>query len=76
MGSFRVRLLVNQSDLHIDIVATTMSKNNFQTIKRNLHLADNHNLTHEDKAVKVNPLNNLFNIALKRLDIFYKNFVL
>jgi len=62
----------NQIDLHVDLVASTMSRNAFQTIKKYLHLADNRNLISGDKAAKVNPLYDLLNISLERLGIFHK----
>ena len=47
----------NNIDLHVDLVSSTMSRHLFQTIKRYINLADNHNLyAVSDKAPKVTPL--------------------
>ena len=61
----------NQPDLHVEIVSQTMSRDAFQQIKKYIHLADNQNLTHGDKAAKVNGLYKELNSALQQFGAFH-----
>lgn len=48
-----------------------MSRDAFQQIKKYIHLADNQNLTHGDKAAKVNGLYKELNSALQQFGAFH-----
>jgi len=50
-------------DTHISAVSAMMSRNEFDTCMQNLHLANNGNLSNEDKFGKVRPLLNHLNQA-------------
>jgi hypothetical protein len=60
-----------QPDLHVPIIAETMSQNRFRLIKRSIHLADNHNLTAGSKVAKVIPLYDILNRNLQQFGIFH-----
>ena len=57
-------------DVVIPLVAKAMTRNNFEGIKKNLHLADNKNLCLSDKAAKVRPLYDMLNTNLKQFGVF------
>ena len=61
----------NQPGLQVNIVAETMSRDRFQHIKRNLHLADNQYLTPGDKAAKVNSIYKTLNKNTQQFGIFH-----
>jgi len=48
-------------DKDVTLVRNTMSRNRFCYIKKNLHLADNHNLDPSDKFSKLSPFFNILN---------------
>ncbi len=60
-------------DVEVRIVREAMSRNEFQTIKKYLHLADNQNLDTTDKMAKVTPLIELVNKNLIQFGVFSKD---
>lgn len=59
------------ADRNTDIVRNAMSRNEFRTIKRYLHLADNKNLDKADKNAKIRPLFDITNKKLKQFGNFH-----
>ena len=55
-----------------DLVKRKMSRNRFHEIKRYLHLAENDNLTKNDKFAKVKPYLNLMQRNLAEFGVFSK----
>ena len=51
----------HNEDTHNAIVSSLLSRNRFDEIMQDLHLADNSNLDKEDKFAKVRPLINKVN---------------
>ena len=49
------------ADFHSAVAAYFMTRNRFEEVMRNLHLADNNNLNKEDKVAKVRPLFDILN---------------
>jgi hypothetical protein len=55
-----------QPDLHLPLIADTMSLNRYKQIKSCIHLADNNHLQHGNKVAKVTPLYDLLNRNLQQ----------
>lgn len=51
----------NESDVHNEAIASTMSRNRFDQMMKFLYLADNTTLTPGDKLTKVRPLFDILN---------------
>jgi hypothetical protein len=62
-----------QPDLHVPIIAETMTQNRFRLIKQCLHLADNQNLEAGNKVAKVIPLYDVLNRNLQQFGIFHSS---
>ncbi|XP_008179985.1 piggyBac transposable element-derived protein 3-like [Acyrthosiphon pisum] len=60
-------------DKEVTLVRNTMSRNKFRFIKKNLHLADNHNLNPLDKFSKLRPFFDLLNQKFVQFGIFAHN---
>ena len=60
-----------QPDLHVEIVAKTMSRNRYLKIKKYMHFADNLKLTPRNKMSKISPLYDMMNKSLVQFDIFH-----
>ena len=60
----------NDEDKGVDVVKNCMSRNRFQSIKRNLHLSDNEKLDKSDKFSKVRPFLNMLNKKNMQFGIF------
>ncbi len=61
------------SDVGVDIVREALTKNEFVTIKKYIHLADNEQLDRNDKMAKVTPLIEKLNANLMQFGVFSKN---
>jgi DNA excision repair protein ERCC-6 len=60
-------------DKEVTLVRNTMSRNKFCFIKKNLHLADNHNINPLDKFSKLRPFFDLLNQKFVQFGIFAHN---
>ncbi|KAJ8934302.1 hypothetical protein NQ318_000868 [Aromia moschata] len=60
-------------DVCVPFVASSMSRNIFQEIKRYIHFADNTKLDKSDKMYKMRPLLNLLNKNFRQWGIFHQN---
>jgi len=54
----------------MQFVSDLMTRNKFEAIKRNFHLANNEDLNAKDNAAKVRPLYDMLNTNLKQFGIF------
>ena len=63
----------SHSDLKVEIVSQTMTRDRFGQVKRFLHLADNHSLEPGNKVAKIEPLYKLLNTSLQRFGVFHEN---
>ena len=57
----------------IPLVSNAMTRNRLESNKKNLHLADNAQLTVADRAAKVRPLYNILNNNLKQFGVFKRH---
>lgn len=57
-------------DVVIPLVSRVMTRNRFEAIKYNLHLADNEHLDIADKSAKVRPLFEMLNRNLRQFGVF------
>lgn len=60
-------------DLGVPVVSNAMSRNRFQDIKRNIHLANNDNLNQIDKMAKLRPLISLLNQKFQQWGVFHEH---
>lgn len=58
-------------DLGVQIVSAAMPRNKYDTIKQNIHFADNSNIDKTDKMFKLRPLMNILNEKFKQWGIFH-----
>ncbi|XP_031358564.1 piggyBac transposable element-derived protein 3-like [Photinus pyralis] len=64
----------DDEDVSVPFVASSISRNRFQEIKRFLHIADNSKLDKTDKMYKLRPLMNLLNENFRQWGILHQNF--
>lgn len=62
-----------EEDKGVDIVKKCMSRNRFNSIKRNLHLSDNDTLNINDKFTKLRPFFDAMNERFLQFDVFSFN---
>lgn len=60
-------------DICVPFVASSMSRNRFQQIKKYIHFADNSNLQKSDKMSKLRPLMDTLNTNFRQWGIFHQN---
>lgn len=60
----------SEEDKGLDVVKNCMSRNRFQNIKRNLHLADNSALDKKDKFAKLRPFFDKVNVRFLQFGVF------
>lgn len=60
-------------DKGIDLVRSTMSRNEFRSIKQNIHLSDNKNSDKSDKFAKLRPLIDALNEKFMQFGIFSRH---
>lgn len=63
----------SDEDVCTPLVSNAMTRNRFESIKRNLHLADNAQLNVADRAAKVRPLYDILNNNLKQFGVFKRH---
>jgi len=62
LSGYRRRMYWEQAaNCHNAVAASFMTRDRFEEVMRNLHLADNNNLNIEDKVAKVRPLFDILN---------------
>lgn len=59
-----------EADKGIDLIRNAMSRNQFRSIKQNLHLCDNKDLDKSDKFAKLRPLIDALNKKFLQFGIF------
>ena len=63
-----------QRDTLVGVLSNSISRNNFEKLKRYTHLADNENLEAGVKFAKVMPLYHLANKSLKQFGCFHNSY--
>ena len=63
----------SDEDVCIPLVSNAMTRNRFESIERNLHLANNAQLNVADRAAKVRPLYDILNKNLKQFGVFKRH---